>query len=92
MLINKVDMDKYKLLTKFANDLPQAFDINVSVEKNVVSMKSKTLYGAKAEDGDTISQRVDGAHMFLDFLENYGYEVIKKTKKGNSSLPNRDRK
>ena len=85
-------MDKYKLLTKFAGDLPQAFDIDVVVQHNHLSMKSKTSFGASQHDADIISQRVDGATMFINFLEDYKYEITKKTKIGTRPLPNRERK
>jgi hypothetical protein len=85
-------MDNYQLLTKFANDLPQAEAIEVIVKPHHTSMKPRSGYSAYYPDAEFIGEMLRGAQSFIYFLEDYGYEITKKTKKGNFSLPNRDRK
>ena len=85
-------MNKYQLLTKFANELPQAEGIEVIVKQNEISMKPRSGYSAYKVDADFIGEMLKGADSFLYFLEDYGYEIVKKTKKINFPLANRDRK
>lgn len=74
----KENMNKYKLLTKFANNIPQAKTIQVIVEPNTISMKPRFGHSAYKIDADFIDEMLKGADSFLYFLEDYGYEIVKR--------------